>query len=217
MEATTGCSDFWEDERALPAEAAALYYDYFAQIFLRIIPVPGNDEIERIREDTYKLFDLESADERPRLLASFLASGDDDKIKQERLAIDRTYLCRGVDPEGLQPPYEMFWRTDRPTTLTDIEKAYSQSGLQPSSSNRERPDYIGTEFAFLSNLAAREAMLLHDGSIVQSAVCRKQREAFVAEHLAAWLPHYTAAALAYAKTDFFRGLLPIITDLLAMD
>lgn len=189
------------------ARDAARCYGFFARIMLEPIPVPGDG------------FGCQTA-EQVRQLAALLGKGSADAMArelrsdhpgdlQQALAIDRTALFRGVDPQGLLPPYEAFWTGDE-SGLQSATAAYRQAGIEPTSGQGERPDYLGMELAFLEALAAAEAMRDPE----QGPLLREMRRTFIDKHLSSWVPRYCEAATPKANTGFFRSFLALLPRVL---
>lgn len=207
---------FWEDSQEIGAATAAAYYDYFARVFLTPIPVPGDECLADLRKRTGELFDLGSDDEAVALVAGFLDfDGGEAGDRQQELAVDRTYLFRGTDPSGLEPPYASFWAGQERSGLAYAVGAYRAGGFSPTDANHEREDYAGCELAFLACLAADEAQAAAEGDDRLAATLREQRREFACDHLAVWLPRYCERAANFAKTGFFKGMLRIMTYLFA--
>lgn len=198
----------------IEAAQAALYYDYFAKLFLETIPVPGQEYVKDLAARTRELFDTSSCPVKDAL--HYLEGSDQDSI-QETLAVDRTSLCRGVDPEGLLPPYESFWSHATSEGLADVKQTYSEAHLMPSDNHRERPDYLGMELNYLAVLAQREHDERIHGDSEAADSDLQRRRVFLEKHLAIWLPHYCKAALPEARTPYFRAMLLLLPALFAED
>jgi len=150
------------------------------------------------------------------LMHAFLEkAAKDPEDYQKQLAVDRTYLCRGVDSSGLLPPYGGYWQDAVGTTqLSKVRSFYSQHGFSVSSDAGERDDYIGLEFAFLALLAGLEAESKQNGNTEAAQEERDIRREYLIKHVGSWFPAYCSEASKYAKTDYFKGLLLAIQSLL---
>ena len=194
---------------AVDVRDAARCYGFFARILLEPIPVPGDGFGRQTAEQAEQLASALGEGPVDALVRELHSDHPDDL--QQALAVDRTALFRGVDPQGLLPPYEAFW-TGKESSLQSVMAAYRQAGMEPASSNGERSDYLGMELAFLEALAAAEAAADSE----QSLLLRNMRGIFIDEHLSPWVPRYCETAAPQAKTGFFRsflGLVPRILDL----
>lgn len=198
----------WEAEEGIGAAQAAQYYDYLAQLLLQPIAVPGSAFIEGLRTRTEELFDLADQNEAASAISGFFGSGDAEELQKE-LAVDRTRLFRGVDPDGLLPPYGSFW-CDESDLLVRLPAEYQRAGMAASAHNHERADYLGVYFAFLALLAQRESQA-EDAQERQQLM--RLREDFLAAQVSPWISRYCDAALSYAETGFFRGLLMLMAEL----
>lgn len=198
----------WEVEEGIEAAHAARYYDYFAQLLLQPIAVPGSAFIEDVRARTEALFDLADQSEAASAIDGFFSNGDAEDLQKE-LAVDRTRLFRGVDPEGLLPPYGSFWCDDS-DLLIRLPAEYQRAGMAASAHNHERADYLGVCFAFLALLAQRESQT---GDAQERQQLAQSRSDFLVTHVSPWIGRYCEAALDYAETGFFRGLLMLMAEL----
>ncbi len=135
---------------------------------------------------------LEPAD-RPALLAE--------------LGRDRTYLLRALAPDvGAPPAYESHWAAPGSTesVMLDLTQTYRRAGVELSGEAHERPDYLGVELLFLSELAARE---LEEGADAEALQAEQER--FWATHVEPWATRYLREALPLAQTDLYRGTLTV--------
>ena len=216
-------TSFWEDETNVSLEDAQAYYNFFADVFLTPIPVPGKERLEQLQAATELFFPFD--DQQPesdeclpgiaQMNAFFKDAAADPEAYQELLARDRTYLFRGVDEQGLLPPYGSFWSGEDGTAhLSEVRACYAFTALTVAKDVGERDDYIGVEFAFLARLVSREGVmrLMGDGSAAESF--RDTRREFLQRSVNSWFPAYCEQALSYAKTDYFKGLLQAVPALI---
>ena len=216
-----GSYSFWEDDRSIAPDVAATFYNYFAYLFLEPLPVPGGDSVGLIKQMSFDLFAAEQEDcpgfeSLPGLkeaLSFFDFADDQEEQVQKELAVDRTYLCRGVDPDGLTPPYASFWSQSGAITLSQTMNIYRDTGFFPSEDSGERLDYLGMEFALLAMLAQGECEASASSDTERASFMRTKRIEFLTEHLQKWLPAYCKKAVPYAKTRFFKGILTLMPAL----
>lgn len=192
-------------------ESEALFR-WLSRLFDEPIAVPGTDFVAALQQTLPAAFDLSRTDSQAmEHFRAFLDSEEvarDPEAAQRALAIDRTYLLRGVDPQGLQPPYESFYSPGKDNALESITKLMADAGIRPAESNRERPDYIGNEFALAAFFCRKAAQGDED-----SAEAQRRAESVLDDHLGQWVPRYAKAAYPAAKTEFFKGILCLLTEL----
>ena len=201
---------FWEDRFQADAREAEAFYTYFAELFLGPIPVNGCEYISRLRETTCSMFDLGSSPEGA-LVDSFVSVAEETGYANAQMAraVDRTRLCRGVDPTGILPPYEGNYASSGalgPGAIPEARAAYERAGVRFNSA--ERADFIGLQLAFAAYLARVE----HERP-ERAAYARSEREGFVEQHLE-WVPSYLGKAIEAVETDFFRGTLSVFKNVL---
>lgn len=217
----------------------ATLYQYFAQLFLDPIAVPGSQYIVDLKERTASLFALHNSDlpgiaelsrwsdlvDRAQTAAQSTPAGqsceqESLELLQQQLAVDRTYLCRGTDLEGPLSPYEEYYR---PTSNNDqhdsasnlavqasITHAYQAAKVHFAEAGKERDDYLGTEFAFAAHMAAQAVMAFKQGDFDAVERYSSTTTAFENDHLFKWVRLYCEKALPYANTKFFTGVLQLI-------
>ena len=83
-------------------------------------------------------------------------------------------------------PWESAWMAadGRLGSTDEVRAAYADGGFAPG--DREEPDHVGLELAFLAHLCAAEAEGLEDGVDVRPIVDRQRGS--LDQHLGRWLP-----------------------------
>jgi len=122
------------------------------------------------------------------------------------------------------PPYETEYVPgklvfQRSNMLADIAGFYSAFGLQPSSSNPDRPDHIAVECEFLAQLIQLQGLATQEAGPVaqtQAEICQEALRKFLAEHAAWWFPafakllsHQDAGGFYDAVAQFLAALIPV--------
>lgn len=211
----------YQEKPAMPEliKQRSQIYDFFAQVFMEPVPVPGDAYAKKILANISAV--LGSADDEQhegnRLLQSFLNAClllDPQKV-QEKIAIDRTFLCRGIDQKnGPLPPYEAFYHNEwhGQNVSIDLIDFYHQNGFALNEGIKERPDYIGIELAFMSELCHKELEASANPDAFLNII--QQEREFFTQHLAQWLPEYCRQISTWAKTDFFKGIAVYLLDFL---
>ena len=196
------------------AEANEVLFQWMAHVLNKPIPIPDDDFVRNLALVIPELFAMDQdgspAIEHFRSFLDEVQSTPDLGELQQRLAVDRTALFRGVSEAGVKPPYEEFYRSKGEGTMSDMNRIMRKAGLAPSESNRERVDYLGNELELEVYLSrrAREA-----GDDERAASDQELAEHLLFDHLARWVPRYCTTALPYAQTEFFRGFLLALKEL----
>lgn len=186
---------------------------WLAHVFDEPIPVPGDNYVRNLAEAIPALFDLSNtASEGIALLDAFLEEVEqtnDPAALQQKLAVDRTALFRGVSEQGVKPPYEDFYRAAGEGGMTALVKLMREAGIGPAESNRERVDYLGNELALSAYLCRRA---LDQGQSADADTTHRLLEELLEDHLRLWAPRYCEVALPFAQTSFFQGFLLIVKE-----
>ena len=203
-------TDRYTDDELRANEAVCRW---LAHIFDEPIPIPGDEYVRNLADVVPALFDLSNAgSEGIASLGKFLEEvkrSTDLAALQQKLAVDRTALFRGVSEEGVRPPYEDFYRAAGEGGMTALVKLMREAGIGPSEGNRERVDYLGNELA-LSAYLCRQALDAEQGANINET--QHLLEELLEDHLRLWAPRYCEAALPFAQTSFFRGFLLILKE-----
>jgi len=93
-------------------------------------------------------------------------------------------------------PYESVVREGRTMgeTTLDVRRRLTAEGVAPNGCSL--PDHVGIELAFMAYLAAREALAWEAGEDDVARGLLQKQEAFLREHLGAWLPQFSRRILA---------------------
>lgn len=121
------------------------------------------------------------------------------------MAVDRTKLIRPTGTGTLKPPYESAYKKEKPTTeiILEVKRSYKKAGIIPANTN-DGLDFFCTQLDFMKQLCIKEAYD-HDLPFI-----RNIEKEFMTDHLGSWIDRYCNAALDYAQTDFYRGLLMLM-------
>lgn len=216
-------------DRIAEAEGAAAFYGFGAWLLLEPVPVPGSAFAQELRSRTEALVTPMREADLPgtALVDRWLSSGEaaqDATAEQQELAVDRTRLCRGLNQRGPLPPYEAYFppadaplsggASADPAPSTAVSRCYAAADIHPAQGLGERDDFLGVELAFAAALARSEAAALRRGDADEADRLARLRDAFEDEHLCRWAPRWCAEAQPAAQTDFFRGMLALLEQLL---
>jgi len=134
-----------------------------------------------------------------------------DENVERSLAVDWTRLFRGVSPEyGPSPPYEALYideKAENSETIQAVYKYYKENGVNVGSASPNRADYLGIELDFLRHLSEREADAIDAGDADKAATHHETAKRFLSEHPGKWCGKFCDAAVNYAKTEFYLGVL----------
>ena len=131
------------------------------------------------------------------------------------------------------PPYELEYcpltfSVHRSDQLADVAGFYRAFAVAPGRDAPERPDHVALELEFLGWLAVKELHALRDGAPPEHlAVVRDAERAFVADHLAWWVPAFAHALRAkagaagsplhVALADVLASVVPLERALLGVE
>ncbi len=136
------------------------------------------------------------------------------KMTAEELAADWARIFRGISgSSGCKPPYAGVYIASDGIgidTMLEINNFYLEFGLgiDSDSNQHDRTDYLGTELEFLSILAG---MIAEDDEADRA---KAYLDEFTECYIISWLANYVEEAKGYAKTDFFKGFLIMLNDVL---
>ncbi|GMU24900.1 MAG: hypothetical protein AMXMBFR13_49710 [Phycisphaerae bacterium] len=130
-------------------------------------------------------------------------------VSLDALEADHVRLF-GYAVRGSCPPYELeYGRSEiiqQAAMLADITGFYHAFGLEPDEAAHERPDHLCTQCEFLSVLAARQAHAIEVGDPEGCTRLHDAGGAFLAEHLAQWLPAFVHRVRAADGGGFYGRL-----------
>lgn len=142
----------------------------------------------------------------------------DEKVLTD-LSRDWTRLFRGVEKEGILPPYESLYRTgklqEKPSR--EIHRLFSEMGIRIPDEWHQPPDYVGVELDFMRLLCSRELEAYEKQDAKALSETLHQEQAFVENHLGAWVPQFCEKMFSEAREDYFRGLARLTAGLIAYD
>lgn len=131
------------------------------------------------------------------------------------LSRDRVILMRGVNAEGIQPPYEsLYIGQQENTTIGSLNRFYSECGYTMADDVKDAPDQLGVELAFAKLILEQELDALANGESEKAAELEALHHSFLSQHLGRWASSYAAAMAENASTGFYRGIGLLIGELL---
>lgn len=131
------------------------------------------------------------------------------------LARDRVRLMRGVNQEGVEPPYEsLFVGHPANTTIGSLNNFYQQLGYAVDDEVKDAPDQLGVEIAFAKLILELERDALADGDEERAAEYEELHHSFLSQHLGRWSGAYAEKMAAASQTGFYRGVALLIGEVL---
>ncbi|MCB7039180.1 TorD/DmsD family molecular chaperone [Eggerthella sinensis] len=145
--------------------------------------------------------------------------GDDAATRLTTLRVEATRLFVG-SPLPAVSPYEGVWRAEaegvQPLLYVNphamaVERFMKSCGLDRPAGTNEPLDHVATECELLEHLSLRalnpaldEDSPLPAATDLPGGSPEAAYEAFVAEHVAAWMPGFVEAVRAEARVPFYR-------------
>jgi DMSO reductase family type II enzyme chaperone len=127
----------------------------------------------------------------------------------------------GHTARGQIPPYETEYGNEalfqQPQELGDLMGFYHAFGLTLKAGKRERPDHVSCECEFLMFLALKEAYALEQDNREMLAETRKAEKLFLRDHLARFLPTFTAKLEREDSSGFYARLAEICRRFVAAE
>lgn len=163
---------------------------------------------------------LQRVDKGLRLIKPYSSGGS---VVEERtltnLSRDWTRLFRGVEKNGILPPYESLYRTgklqEKPSR--EIHRLFSQMGIRVPDEWHQPPDYIGVELDFMRLLCSKELEAYEkQGANILSETLHAE-QSFVENHLGVWVPQFCEKMFLEAEEDYFRGVAHLTVGLIGYD
>lgn len=127
----------------------------------------------------------------------------------EALLVDYTRLFLGPS-RAIATPYESFWLSSDTTLMHEqalaILSLYEEGGFEVDEDLGDLPDHIAVELEFLYALSFKRKAAAMAGEQSEYAVLDAVRQRLLREHLARWIPRFSAAIVDGAQTEFYRTL-----------
>lgn len=145
-------------------------------------------------------------------LSGLLSEKAHDALSEE-LGPEYTRLLRGIrEGVGPPPPYESLYRGGG--LMNDFGQSavasYASAGFGDIFAEAGPQDHLGVELRFMSLLCYREMEAWQEGDPVEAGAVRSRQEAFLQDHLLAWLPGFSERVAEYAKMGFYPALMQLV-------
>lgn len=131
------------------------------------------------------------------------------------LSRDRVVLMRGVNKEGIQPPYESLYLGQKENaTIGSLNRFYAESGYALADEVKDAPDQLGVEIAFAKTVLERELEAVVEDDAQKAVEFEALYRSFLSQHLGRWAASYGAKAAEAASTGFYRGIGLLVGEVL---
>lgn len=108
------------------------------------------------------------------------------------------------------PPYETEYGLDniyqKTEAMADISGFYAAYGLEVSTTETDRADFLGTELEFMSFLSLKEIYALEHNEWEHLETCRDTQKKFLADHLGRWVGVFVKILSQSTSNPFYAGL-----------
>lgn len=138
----------------------------------------------------------------------------------DELAVDyaRIFLSAGVAQGKAAFPFESVYTSRQHLMMqesrNDVIALYAEKGLTPGKDMYRVPeDHLGLLLEYMALLCTET--LQKEGEL-QDAPLKEQKD-FLNQHLINWVPAFAADVVAYASTDFYRGLGKLTKGFLSLE
>jgi len=121
--------------------------------------------------------------------------------------------------DGILPPYESLYRPEglQKKSAREINRLFSEMGIQVPEEWRQPPDYIGVELDFMRLLCERERQEREEKETDALRHILEIENSFLEEHLALWVPVFCEKMFQQAHEDYYRGVARLTAGLVAYD
>lgn len=136
-----------------------------------------------------------------------------DEKRLTAISKDWTYLFRGVDRQGILPPYESLYRTGKlqEKPAREVHRLFYKMGVRVPDEWHQPPDYIGVELDYMRLLCSKEAEADSPFEMVEA------ERLFIDKHLGLWATTFCEKMLEQAQEDYFRGIARVTASLIEYD
>lgn len=108
------------------------------------------------------------------------------------------------------PPYGSVYmepgRRIMGNSTLDVVKRYRRAGLDMAEDFKDAPDHVTAELEFLHFLTVKEIEAASQGDVNRLVDSLLSRQAFLEDHLGAWVSEFTSAVNENAENAFYKYL-----------
>lgn len=186
-------------------------YDLLASLFLTL---PDEDLVKSIVAGAFEEGSGSAGLDEIARYGREQASRDPQDVLLD-LARDRVRLMRGVNQEGIEPPYEsLYVKQQANASIGSLNRFYADFGYRVDENVKDAPDQLGVELAFAKLVLESELEAMERGDDAKAAEYEALHGSFLSQHLGRWASAYAARMAAAAETGFYRGIALLIEEVL---
>lgn len=130
-------------------------------------------------------------------------------LRLDALKVDHAALFLGPF-KLLAPPYGSVYlegsRQIMGASTMDARNRYLEAGLQVSGEFKEAPDHVSIELEFMSYLVFKEIQALEQSDFEDARCHLDNQDAFLRDHLGAWIAKFAQNVGKNAQTNFYKNL-----------
>ena len=135
------------------------------------------------------------------------------------IAVDFTRLVAGLFPHEGLPPVESAVREGRVLgeSAAAVAVSYAEAGFPEPLAEAGPPDHAATGLRFMALCCHAEAQAWNARDVRSGSQWLVRERAFLADHLAAWLPGFCEAAARRAVTPLYSAGFRLLSAMIAAD
>jgi len=138
----------------------------------------------------------------PQFQSDYISSLSLGKLQEEYVPLfNLNSVCQPYETEYTSP--HVFSKTQ---TLADISGFYQAFGLEISSEQKERVDFIGTELEFMGYLCFKTAYALQKEKDSDYGICLEVQNKFFQQHLGKWAKVFGQKLFTQTENLFYKNL-----------
>ena len=146
----------------------------------------------------------------PQFQSDYISSLSLGKLQEEYVPLfNLNSVCQPYETEYTSP--HVFSKTQ---TLADISGFYQAFGLEISSEQKERVDFIGTQLEFMGYLCFKATHALENKNDSNYDICFEAQKKFLKDHLGKWAKFFVQKLLAHTENLFYKTLAQVLLSFL---
>lgn len=139
-----------------------------------------------------------------------------DAAAWQSLAVEHTRLFAGLKAGSgaPPPPFESAWRAgfEAGSALAQVNWAYAEAGFADIDIDAGPQDHLGVELKFMAILALKETEAWQQGDSDGANSRIRQQQAFLDQHLLAWVPRWADALAQHTQEKIYWALARMILN-----
>ncbi len=207
------------EELALICDDRAATYELLARLFREEV---DQELFDRLMATDYPVTSgNELMDEGYYQIAKHLSNAWVDPLMKLSIDYTKAFLGSGIDSYSAAYPFESVYTSEKRLLMQgardEVLAIYRSCGLDKAESWTVGEDHLAVELEFMRVLAQRTAASLRAGNEEQAFSQLATQRNFLEDHLANWVPVFTAEARRFADTLFYQGLINLTEGFLKED